>query len=110
MPVRIRITLVFTFLVLIILSIVCYSIYYFSYSARINTIKTRLTNRAITFGRLLSTSGVFTNEQVKRIDSLTSIAYTERSIQAYDYKNNKFYEYSSFPGEVVNIGSQILDD
>ncbi len=85
MPVRIRITLVFTVLVFIILTLVCSSIYYFSYTSRVNTIKTRLTNRAITFGRLLSRSEVFSNELVKRIDSLTSIAYTNRVIQAYDY-------------------------
>jgi signal transduction histidine kinase len=97
-------------LVFIILSLVGLSIYYFSYTSRINTVKTRLTNRAITFCRLLSTSELFSNELVKRIDSLTAVAYTNRSIQAYDYKNSKFYEYYTLPGDVLNISSKILDD
>jgi len=96
--------------VFVILTAVGLSIYYFSYTWRIDAIKTRLTNRAITFGRLLSKSEVFSNELVQRIDSLTSIAYTNRAIQAYDYKNSKFYEYYTLPGDVLNINSKILDD
>src|SRR3954452_18591071 len=106
MPVRIRIMLVFTLLVCLILSLVGFSIYYFSYTSRMDTIKTRLTNRAITFGRLLSRSEVFSGELVKRIDSLTSLAYTNRSIQAYDYKNNKFYEYYTIPGDALDVSPQ----
>jgi signal transduction histidine kinase len=69
-----------------------------------------LTNRAITFGRLLSRSEVFSSELVKRIDSLTSIAFTNRSIQAYDYNDNKFYEYYTSSGDALNISPKILKD
>ena len=54
MPVRLRITLLFSLFAFIILGVVCSSIYYFSYQTRLNGIKTRLTNRAITTARLLS--------------------------------------------------------
>jgi signal transduction histidine kinase len=72
--------------------------------------KTRLTNRAITFGRLLSSSAVFSNADVKRIDSLTALSYINRSIQAYDYRNIKIYEYHTKPNEVLSIDPKILDD
>ncbi len=110
MPVRIRITLLFTLLVFVILGLVCVSAYYFFDSSRINTIKTRLTNRAITVGRLLNRSDVFSNQLVQRIDSATSMAYINKVIQAYDYKNNKIYEYTSVPGDSLHVDAELLDN
>lgn len=110
MPVRIRITLLFTSLVFIIVGLVCISAYFFFNSSRINTVKTRLTNRAITVGRLLSRSDVFSNQLVQRIDSATSMAYANKVIQAYDYKNNKIYEYTSVPGDSLHIDADLLDN
>jgi two-component system, OmpR family, sensor histidine kinase ArlS len=110
MPVRLRITFLFTLLVFIILGLVCASTYYFTYQLRINTVKTRLTNRAITIGRLLSQSDIFSNELIQKIDSATSIAFVNKVIQAYDYKDNKIYSYSSLLGDSLNIPSNILDD
>src|SRR4051812_20141973 len=101
MAVRLRITFLFTLLVFIILVLVCTSIYYFSFQSRITTVKTRLTNRAITIGRLLSRSDVFSNEIIQRFDSATSIAFVNKLIQAYDYKNNKIYAYSSLRGDSI---------
>jgi signal transduction histidine kinase len=110
MPVRLRITLLFALLVFIILSIVCTGIYYFSYTARLDTIKKRLTNRAITTARLLSQKEIFSQRLVQRIDSLTTISLTNKTVQAYDYKNNKIYNYSDLPGDTLNISNDILDD
>jgi two-component system, OmpR family, sensor histidine kinase ArlS len=110
MPVRLRITLLFTLLVFIILGLVSASTYYFTYQLRINTVKTRLTNRALTIGRLLSQSDVFSNELIQKIDSATSIAFVNKVIQAYDYKDNKIYGYSSLLGDSLNIPANILDD
>jgi sensor histidine kinase regulating citrate/malate metabolism len=91
MPVRFRITLIFSILVFIILSLVCSGIYYFSYQARINTIKTRLTNRAITTARLLSQREIFDRSLIQRIDSSTTIALKDKVVQAYDYQNRRIY-------------------
>jgi two-component system, OmpR family, sensor histidine kinase ArlS len=110
MPVRLRITLLFALLVFIILSIVCTGIYYFSYTARLDTIKKRLTNRAITTARLLSQKEIFDQKLVQRIDSLTTIALTNKTVQAYNYKNNKIYNYSDLPGDTLNISNEILDN
>ena len=110
MAVRFRITFLFTLLVFIILFLVCGSVYYFSYKSRINTIKTRLTNRAITIGRLLSQAEFFSNRLVQKVDSATSIALTHKIIQAYDYQNNKIYQFSSVPGDTLAVRPAILDD
>jgi len=84
MPVRVRITLIFSLLVFIILALVCSGIYYFSYQTRINNIKARLTNRAITTGRLLSQREIFDRDLIKRIDSSTTLSYKNKAVQAYN--------------------------
>lgn len=109
MPVRLRITLLFTLLVFIIVGLVCGSTYYFSYKLRIDTVKTRLTNQAITIGRMIS-SDVFSNELIQKIDSTTSIASYHKVIQAYDYKNDKIYSYSSRAGDSLDIALSVLRD
>lgn len=110
MPVRLRITFLFTLVVFFILGIVCTAIYYFSYTSRIETIKTRLVNRAITTAGLLGHSEIFDRQQVERIDSLTTIAMKNKSVQGYNYQNKKVYNYSELPGDTVQITSEILDE
>ena len=86
------------------------SAYYFFNSSRIKTIKTRLTNRAITVGRLLNRFEVFSSQLVQRIDSVTSMAYFNKVVQAYEYKNNRIYEYTGVPGDSVQVDAELLDN
>ena len=94
MPVKYRITGLFTLLVMVILSMVCISVYYFSYINRIKDIQTRLTNRATTTGRLLSQTGVFDLKLIQRIDASTTVALKNKIVEAFDLSNNKIYRYS----------------
>jgi len=110
MPVRVRITLIFSFLVFIILSLVCSGIYYFSYQARINNIKTRLTNRAITTARLLSQREIFDRDLIQRIDSSTTLSFKNKTVQAYNYQNRRIYRYSDNPNDTLYIDTKILDE
>lgn len=110
MPVRLRIMLLFSLFALIILGVVCGGIYYFSYQSRLNTIKNRLTNRAITTARLLSQQEIFDKEVVRRIDSLTTISLKNKTVQAYDYQNNRIYSYSDLPGDSIEIDKDVLDN
>lgn len=110
MPARIRITIFFSILVAIILSFVCVSVYYFSYSKRIQTAKIRLINRAITTGRLLSQPDIFSIQLIERIDSSTSLAYFNKVLQVYDYKNNKVYAYSDRAKDSIMISEELLDE
>lgn len=110
MPVRLRITLLFTALVFVILSLVCGIIYYVSYTSRVNNITVRLTNRAVTTARLLSQVEVFEPRLVQRIDAATTLSLKNKSVQAFDYKNNPVYTYSDIAGDTLNIPKKILDE
>jgi signal transduction histidine kinase len=108
MPVKIRITLLFALLVLGILTLVCASVYYFSYTNRIQDIQTRLTNRAITTGRLLSQGGVFDQELIRRIDSSTSLAMKDKVVEAYDVSNRMIYRYSDDAADTIRVDTMLL--
>lgn len=110
MPVRLRITLLFSTIVFVILAIVCGSVYYFSYTRRIKTFQTRLSNRAITTARLLSQSDVFSNKDIQEIDSATAVIMRNKTVQAYDRLNNKIYSYSDLPGDTQSVNPAILNE
>jgi two-component system, OmpR family, sensor histidine kinase ArlS len=110
MPVRLRITFLFSLLAFIILSGVCISIYYFSYQQRLINIKSRLTNRGITTARLLSQEEYFDERLINLIDSSTTISLKRKTVQAYDFLNRKIYEYSDAPNDTLHIDKKILDE
>jgi signal transduction histidine kinase len=110
MPVRLRITFLFALMVMVILGLASGGIYYFFYAARIDAIKTRLTNRAITVARLLARKEIFDHNLIQRIDSLTAIALKNKTVEAYDYRNKKIYSYSEKPGDTIYVSEEILDD
>jgi signal transduction histidine kinase len=110
MPVRVRITLIFSLFVFIILSLVCSGIYYFSYQARINNIKTRLTNRAITTARLLSQREIFDRSLIQRIDSSTTLSFKNKIVQAVNYQDRTVYHYSDVPGDSIKADKEVLDN
>jgi two-component system, OmpR family, sensor histidine kinase ArlS len=109
MSIRLKITLLFAAIVLVILMIVCGSVYYFSYTSRLNNIKTRLTNWAITTGKLLSQSADFNQKLVLKIDASTTLAMKNKTVQAYDYLNNRKYMYSDDSSDSVSFNGLLLD-
>src|SRR6478672_5183779 len=110
MPVRSRITLLFSLLAFIILSIVCASVYYFSFELRIDTITSRLTNRALTTARLLSQKEIFDEKLVNRIDSSTTLSLINKVVKVYDANNSQVYNYTDQPGDQVSVNSNTLDN
>jgi hypothetical protein len=58
----------------------------------------------------LTGSDVFSSQLVKRIDSVTSMAYFNIVVRAYDYKNNRIYEYTGVPGDSVQVDAELLDN
>ncbi len=109
MPVKIRITLLFTLLVWGILTLVCASVYYFSYTNRIKDIQTRLANRAITTGRLLGQGGVFDRALIRKIDASTSVAMKDKVVEAYDVFDRSIYWYSDNTTDTVRANRDVID-
>src|SRR5580693_704287 len=109
MPVKIRITLLFTLLAWGILTLVCGSVYYFSYTNRIKDIQTRLANRAITTGRLLSQTRVFDQAQIRKIDSSTAVAMQDKVVEAYDAADRRVYWYSDKPADTIRTDKPVID-
>jgi signal transduction histidine kinase len=110
MPVKIRITLLFTLLVVTILTLVCGSVYYFSYTNRIKDIQTRLINRAITTGRLLGQGDIFDQNLIRKIDASTSVAMKDKVIEAYDAFDKKIYRYSDDPSDSIRSSRSVIDE
>ncbi|HEV7331494.1 MAG TPA: HAMP domain-containing sensor histidine kinase [Flavisolibacter sp.] len=110
MPVRLRITLLFSLLVFVIFSIVCLSIYFIAVRSRQQTIQSRLVNRALTTARLLSQEEIFDLERIRQIDSFTTITLKNKIVQAYDYQNARFYSYKDNASEEFNVSNEILNE
>ncbi len=110
MPVKFRITVLFSLLVLIILTLVCGSVYYFSYQNRMQDIRTRLTNRAITTGKLLSQTGIFDINLIQKIDESTTVAMKDKIVEAYDFLRNKIYRYSDKKSDSIRLSKSIFEN
>src|SRR5438045_3092874 len=109
MLIRLKITLVFSAIVFCILGLVCIIVYYFSYANREKNIGTRLTNVAITTGRFLSRAEIFNPLLIQKIDSLTAIAFTHKTVQAYDQNNRKIYSFNDDDEDTLAVSEKKLD-
>ncbi|CAN5482524.1 ATP-binding protein [soil metagenome] len=109
MPVKVRITLFFTMIVFVILTMVCISIYTIAYTNREKNFKTRLTNRAVTTARLLSQTDVFNQALIQKIDSSTSVAMLNKTIQAYSYTGQRIYSYADKAADTISVSEEILE-
>jgi two-component system, OmpR family, sensor histidine kinase ArlS len=109
MPVKFRITLLFTAIVVVLLAIVCGTVYYISYKNREASIETRLVNRAITTARLLTRAETFDREALRKIDSLTASALKEKAVQAYDLSFKRIYFFSDSYQDTINASLDILE-
>jgi signal transduction histidine kinase len=98
----------FTLLVVGILTLVCSSVYYFSYTNRITDIQTRLANRAITTGRLLSQGGIFDQALIRKIDASTSVAMKDKIVEAYDNDNHRIYRYADSAVDTLHLDTAVL--
>jgi two-component system sensor histidine kinase ArlS len=109
MSVRLKIAFLFSVIVFCILGLVCFAVFYFSSTSRRTYINTRLTNMAITTGRLLSRAEIFNPHLVQKIDSLTAIAFTRKTIQAYDSSNKKIYSFNDDDADILPISEKLLN-
>ncbi|HEV8082016.1 MAG TPA: histidine kinase dimerization/phospho-acceptor domain-containing protein [Chitinophagaceae bacterium] len=109
MHVRIKITLVFTLIMGLLLSLFCGFIYYFFYSIRVENIKAHLTNHALTTANMLNKAGTFDETLMKEIDSITVIPMKNKTIQIYNARNERIYENSDVPNDTLHVTDDILN-
>ena len=110
MPVRIKITLLFTMIVFLLLSLVCGSVYYFSYSNRLENVKIKLLNRALTTASLLNQSETFDPVLINKIDASTAMSMKNKTVQAYNFFDVLIYTYSDIAADTIHVGSGIMND
>lgn len=110
MPVKLRITVLFTIISVLVLTLVCGTTYYIASGNRVNSIKTRLTNRAITTARLLSQSETFNQQVISKIDALTASALKNKTVQAYNQVNERIYSFSDSYQDTIAVAASVLDD
>lgn len=110
MPVRIKITLLFTMIVFLLLSLVCGSVYYFSYSNRLENVKIKLLNRALTTASLLNQSEIFDPVLINKIDASTAMSMKNKTVQAYNFFDVLIYTYSDIAADTIHVGSGIMND
>jgi signal transduction histidine kinase len=110
MPVRLKITLVFSSIVFCILGLVFLIIYFFAAKNRRDYIDARLTSMAVTTGRFLTRSETFNPSLIQKIDSLTAIAFTHKTVQVYDEMNHKVYSFNDEEEDAVAVDASKLRD
>lgn len=110
MPVRLRITLLFSLLVFIILSLFSTAIYLISRQSRIEAIQSRLLYRSKITAGLLSRQEVFDLDRIRQIDSISTLNLRQKVVQAYDYKNVPFYIYKEKVNENFDVPVNKLND
>ena len=110
MPVRIKITLLFTTIIFLLLSLLCSAIYFLSAESRVRNIKTRLTNRAITTASLLSQSETFDPQLVQKIDASTPMALKNKGIQAYNQQDENIYSFNDDLSDTFTVNKELLDE
>lgn len=109
MPVRIKITLLFTLIVFLLLSLLGGLIFYFSYTSRLDNIRTFLINRALATSNLPGQSVLSDPALMNKMDSITGIAIKNKTIQAYNYHNERVFTRSDTPGDSISVNNTLLD-
>ena len=110
MTVRLKITLLFTAIIFLLLSLLCGFIYYFSYTTRLENIKAHLTNRALTTANMLRQPHIFDKRLMNKIDSIIVRSVKNKSVQAYDAHNESIYVYSDNLNDTIEINKEILTE
>ena len=109
MPVRIRIALLFTLVVLSILLIVGSVVTYISYRNRLDAVKIRLTGRANNIANFLRQTETFSSQLIQKIDTSTSGSGRDKEVQVYDSNNKKVYAYSDRVTDLLVIDTLLLN-
>jgi Signal transduction histidine kinase len=108
MPVKLRITLLFTAMVCTILLLVGGTVYYIFSKSRLDMLTTRLTLRANNIASFLKNSDVFNSQLIEKINTSTAATIRDKEIQVYDQYNQKIYAFRDKPGDTLEVDTALL--
>jgi two-component system sensor histidine kinase ArlS len=109
MNIRLKITLLFTLMVMGILSLISYSVYYFTEQSREAIFKLRLQAGANSRANLFAILGDNRFEVLRRMDSTSTALISQRALVIYDNENKPAYEFYSGDKEFSASGQMIAD-
>lgn len=108
MSIRVNITLLFTMIMFLLLSLFCGFFYYFSYISRIENMEMHLTNRALITASMLERTDIVDQKLIHKIDSAILKSTRNSSLQVYNSHNEKIYTYSDTPADTFNVMNDLL--
>jgi signal transduction histidine kinase len=107
MNIRTRLTLIFFSLVMIVLSIICFSIYVFSENSRKEDFYRRLKNRATNTAKVLTEVKEVNAELLKRMERNNPASLPNQYIVIYNYRNEELYSSDVIAG--IKIDTTLLN-
>ena len=109
MHVRIKITLLFTLIMFLLLSLLCGYIYYSSFTTRLENSKAQLTNWALTTSHKLKQPDIYDQKYMKKIDSVPMLFIKNKTVQAFNYLNKEIYTFSDNAADTIQITNEVLN-
>lgn len=108
MKIRTKLTLTFFLIVIVILTAVSLSIYFFSADYREQEFYTRLRNKAENTAKLLIEVEEVSTELLKRIEMGNPVNLPNEKIRIFNFKNEELY--SSDVDDMLPVDSHLLDE
>ncbi|MFT3936329.1 MAG: HAMP domain-containing sensor histidine kinase [Chitinophagaceae bacterium] len=110
MNIRVKITLIFTLLVMGILSLVSYSVYYFSEQGRNDVFKLRLQAGANNRANLFAILGDNKLDILRKMDSSSTALISQRALVIYDNGKSPAYEYYGTGEKPFAITGKMIEE
>ena len=110
MNIRFKITLLFTLLVMGILSLISYSVYYFTERSREEIFKQRLQAGANNRGNLFALLGDNKIDVLQKMDSNSMVTIAQRGLAIYENDDKPAYSYYGKGVKPLNITPKMLAD
>lgn len=109
MSIKYKIAVLFSLLVIFILTSLSISVYFFSAKEREDSFNTRLKNRALSTAKVFA--GIKKNNisLLQKMDTAGVASLYEKSISIIGYNNNYEYIFSDKPGDSLYISSKVIE-
>lgn len=107
MLIRNRITLVYTLIVTIILSVLCTAIYIFSYTSRVEQFKERLKRKALSTAALIKSNEIGP-DLIKEMNRVSNSGLSYKSVDLFDFSYNETFSYNDDRQDTLVVTGDIL--